>query len=341
VSDPAVVYGVGVACPLGLTAPAAFAAANAGVRLFAEIDGVVDEAGQPARGCRHAELQTDEAFERAVWFARRAATEALLPIAELSDVRVPVFAAVSGLNGNENSANLLAAELRSAAPPGVRLEWVRGGFFDEGRAGGTAAVHAAMRALDSAPLALAGGLDCQVAGETIRDLSRRNLLLGLRNCDGRLPGEGAAFVLLGRSGARGLEQLGALHAVARARDPKPFDGAAPASAAGLTEVFASLRARWDGRVGEVVAAQSTERFWATELSTAYLRNIELMPEPMRVRHLANVLGDCGAAAFPLGMAWALSDFDDYRHGRDGARSALVVSSSDGGIVGGGLLSAVT
>jgi 3-oxoacyl-[acyl-carrier-protein] synthase-1 len=90
-----------------------------------------------------------------------------------------------------------------------------------------------------------------------------------------------------------------------------------------------------------VAAQSTERFWATELSTAYLRNIELMPEPMRVRHLANVLGDCGAAAFPLGMAWALSDFDDYRHGRDGARSALVVSSSDGGIVGGGLLLAVT
>jgi hypothetical protein len=129
--------------------------------------------------------------------------------------------------------------------------------------------------------------------------------------------------------------------VARARDSKPFDGAAPASAAGLTEVFASLRARWDGRVGEVVAAQSTERFWATELSTAYLRNIELMPEPMRVRHLANVLGDCGAAAFTLGVSWALSDFDDDRHGREGARSALVVSSSDAGLVGAALLSVVT
>ncbi|MCY1004682.1 hypothetical protein OV079_03670 [Nannocystis pusilla] len=331
------VLGLGVGCPLGLTARAAFAAVEAGLRRFVEIDGVLDLAGEPARGCRLQSLAGEDPFERALWFARRAAAQALRPVAGGVAAPVPVFVAVPAAAHEAGRSRRLKEVLAEVAPPAAELRWL----IAVGRASGAVALAAALDELgEGAPRVLVGGLDCQVAGEALRELSRHNRLLGRRNCDGRLPGEGAAFLLLGRAGERtGGPALGVVEAVACAEEPAPFVGEPASRAAGLTEVLSELRERWPQRVDEVVAAQSNERFFATELSTAYLRNVELMPEPMRVRALADALGDCGAAAFPLGLAWALDDFDLRARWRGSLASAVVLSSSDAGTVGGALVTA--
>ncbi|HEX5657154.1 MAG TPA: hypothetical protein VFX59_08155, partial [Polyangiales bacterium] len=171
---------------------------------------------------------------------------------------------------------------------------------------GGVALAAAARALQTAPVVLVGGLDCLSAGGVLEQLARANMVLGDSNPDGRLGGEGAAFLLLARSDAvRAGPALGVLHA----RDPRPFAGELANAGEGLTAVFSQLRQSWLTRVDQVVMAQSHERFWGGELSMAYLRNVEPMPEPMVKRELARDLGDCGAAALFMGIVWSLIDFD--------------------------------
>ncbi|MFZ6178799.1 3-oxoacyl-ACP synthase [Nannocystis pusilla] len=337
------VLGVGAACPLGLTTRAAFAAVEAGIRRFVEIDGVFDLAGEPARGCRLQSLAGEDPFERALWFARRAAAQALRALAYGRPEPVPVFVAVPAVAHEAGRSRRLKEVLTEVTPPAAGLRWTPRSLLADGRASGAVALAAALHELhDGAPRVLVGGLDCLVAGDALRELSRHNRLLGRRNCDGRLPGEGAAFLLLGRASEQtGSPALGVVEAVVCAQEPAPFAGESASRAAGLTEVLADLREHWPRRVDEVVAAQSNERFFATELSTAYLRNVELMPEPMRVRALADALGDCGASAFPLGLAWALDDFDLRARWRGSLASAVVLSSSDAGTVGGALVTAAT
>jgi len=340
VSEPAIVYGAGAACPLGLTPPTIFAAVNAGIRRFIEIESVMDAAGKPAHGCRLSSLEIEDPFERATWFARHAIADALRPLTTRPGVAIPIF--VAGPTGSRAAprSESLGRVLREATPEHLELSWGPDSIIAEGRAGGAAALEAAFVALGSVPFVLIGGIDCQVAGSALHDLAQRNRLLGNRNCDGRLPGEGAAFVLLGRRGMLPADAgLGLIHTVVRSRDPRPFDGELANQALGLSDVFARLRLNWSSRVDEIVAAQSTERYWGTELATAYLRNAELMPEPMLVRQLGNALGDCGAAAFPLGLTWALDDLAPRAWRECSARSALVYSSSDAGFVGAALISA--
>lgn len=334
---PAVIYGVGLSCPLGRHMRAAFAAAEAGIRRFVEVADIADPAGEPARACRLASLVEDDPFTRALWFARDAVAAALAPMGTSRAGAVPVFVSgpAAALGGDGRRA--LVAALQGAAPPRVELTWATDSIVSDGRGGGVTALAAGLVALDDAPLVLVGGLDSLAAGEPLRALADANLLLGQRNCDGRLPGEGAAFVLLGRAGALASgEALARVEALARADEPRPFVHARASQGEGLSRVFAALRACRGTRVDEVVMAQGTERYWGTELARAYLRNIELMPEPMRTRQLAQIVGDCGAAAFSAALAWAVGDLLARR-----VTSAVVYASADHGPVGGVVMSEIT
>ena len=342
-SLPAVIYGAGMSCPLGRYARAAFIAVNAGIRRFVEVANVTDPSGEPARACRLSSLEEDDSYTRALWFAQDAIAEALQPLAETRGLAVPVFVSASPAVLVEGGRQALKMALQGAAPAQLDLTWNSRSITSAGRAGGVLALEAALAALETSPLVLVGGLDSHAAGDALRALADANRLLGSRNCDGRLPGEGAAFILLGRLGVLPRQEvLGVVRAIARSSEPRPFAQDRASQATGLSQVFAALRNAWAGRVDEVVMAQSTERFWGSELSVAYLRNVELMPEPMRTRQLANVLGDCAAAAFFSGILWALDDFRVRPSRRDPPiRSALIYSSSDTGLVGGAILAAAS
>jgi 3-oxoacyl-[acyl-carrier-protein] synthase-1 len=336
------IYGLGLSCPLGRTARSAVAAITAGLCRFQLIDSVLDSAGEAARASRMPSLSEEQPLERALFFARDALREALAGVQALGPCEMPIYIATGGATQEAERARLREA-LSDAAPPTVTLRWVLNSISLGGRAAGGAALTAGIAALKNAPLVLVGGLDSQSADSTLAMLSANNMLLGDSNPDGRIPGEGAAFVLLGRPRVlRVAAPLAFVTAIASAVDPRPFSHPAPNQAAGLSEVFAALRKTRTTRVDRVVLAQSNERFWGTELSLAYLRNVELMPEPMVTRQLAFALGDCRAAAFPMGIAWTVVDFHTrsaFARPHTPLRSALVYACSDDGAVTGALLEA--
>ena len=75
-------------------------------------------------------------------------------------------------------------------------------------------------------------------------------------------------------------------------------------------MFHELRAHpaTQGRRADLLLTCETgEPFWTTELATAYLRNVTLMPEPFTRTTAAEGLGDLGAAGgavmTALGLCW--------------------------------------
>jgi 3-oxoacyl-[acyl-carrier-protein] synthase-1 len=107
-------------------------------------------------------------------------------------------------------------------------------------------------------------------------------------------------------------------------------------AEGLTALFAQLREANRGwRADVVYSCQPSENFWGREFTMAYLRNPELIPEPLRVEQLCDELGDCGAATPALQLAFA-----GHRCSRgDALARALIYGESDGGALGACLIEA--
>lgn len=338
-----VVRGLGLSTPLGRTARATVAAMAAGIVRYELVEAVTDLAGEPARASRRTNLDGEDALARALVFAREALREAISGLPANTVSTLPVYLAAPREAASAEAQHELMRGLERELPPHVALRWVLNSISTGGREAGGVALAAAVRALQAAPVVLVGGLDCLSAGGVLEQLARANLVLGDSNPDGRLGGEGAAFLLLARGDAvRAGPALGVVHALASARDPRPFAGELANAGEGLTAVFSQLRQSWPTRVDQVVMAQSHERFWGGELSMAYLRNVELMPEPMVKRELARDLGDCGAATLLMGIVWSLIDFDPrptFVRDTPLRRSAVVYACSDEGQIVGVLVHA--
>jgi 3-oxoacyl-[acyl-carrier-protein] synthase-1 len=126
-----------------------------------------------------------------------------------------------------------------------------------------------------------------------------------------------------------------LEAVAQHRSPVPFTQRDRISGDDLATIFRAFRERGSPRVERVIAAHSGEGYFGQSFSHAYLREVEVMPEPLEVELIADCVGDIGAAAGPLGLAFAM-----YRMAtepRSARERALVYSESDTGEIGAAII----
>lgn len=335
----------GLACPLGLTTDTAMAALHAGIRPLVESERILDGAGEPARGFMLGRLPEDAPrLARASTLARFALAEACAPLASERSGVVPCFLALpeptDGPALDLGRVESALAEVVRGATGGLGLEVGPRRAFPRGRAGALLALRAASSALmrGEHAVALVGGVDSRVDGVTLQALADGDRLLGRRNRDGLLPGEGAAFVLLANPRAVGADRAVAhIPGCAVATEPNPRGDGGPCQALGLTSVFHELRSQHQGRTDVVVSAQTGEGEYEREFSYAYLRNASLMPEPLRTLVLGSRLGDAGAAAGAMALVVAIAGLRPaealpWRGPRYG--SALVHAESDGGAVGG-------
>ncbi|WAS91094.1 hypothetical protein [Nannocystis punicea] len=224
---------------------------------------------------------------------------------------------------------LAEARTRTRAPVHLQLrpEWC----VAAGRAGVFTVLEKACALLASGAqrVALVGGIDSLVDAETLDSLVEHERLLGPTQLDGIIPGEAGAFLLLSSRGYGGPS----LAALATAHEPLPFVRASEriSEAEGLTTVFRDLRSRIQGRVDTVVTGTSSEAYFGREFAHAYLRNVGLFPEPLAHELVSHALGDVGAAAGAVCLVQGASSLV-------AGRKALVHASSDGGLVGGAVLS---
>jgi len=335
------VVSVGLACPLGLTTLTALTSLRANLRSIYRVDdgGALERRfGEPARASSLIGLGAERSrCERAGFFAHRALFGAFVPFGRTLR-GLPTFLALPEARDAHGYTPSQVFASVAASFAGVSM-------YSSGRAGVFEALRDARLALAEGRerIAMVGAADSMVDAASLARLAEGQRLLGERNPDGLLPGEGAAFLILTRAGASGLPPLARLGPQAEAGEPVPLIADAPSEGAGLTEVLARLRGGASEAVEVVHSAQPPQQYWARELSYAAIRNRALLPDPLVVVRCSDALGELGCAAGAVALVRAILDFHPLIPARALAtappRRALVYACADAGPVHAGLVSA--
>jgi 3-oxoacyl-[acyl-carrier-protein] synthase-1 len=236
----------------------------------------------------------------------------------------------SDLDGDEQS--VLREELFKSSIVHPASAW-----FPYGRASTFAALNDACDLVRRGAhrLIVVGGIDSLCAPDIVQRLVDAERVLG-PHTEGTIPGEAAVFALLASADDRLADPATTvlLESVVQHR-ARPFIEMDRVSGDALATVFRSFRERGAHRVDRVIAAHSGEGYFGQSFAQAYLREVDVMPEPLDVELIADCVGDVGAAAGTLGLA-----FGKYRMATDrrSARGrALVYSESDTGELGAAII----
>jgi 3-oxoacyl-[acyl-carrier-protein] synthase-1 len=337
-----VVVGMGLCTPLGLTTRATQVAVHAGATRFAETE-TLDLDGEPAIASVLKMLGPDlTRTERMATLAATALVECLGGRSRAVPERLPTFL---GLPENKGGApvrpDALVQALTEAAVPHGGLQFLPESLYAGGRAAFFQALAGAAAYLHSgrADTVLVGAVDSFCDEASLEYLLDQNRLLGPDSSDGLIPGEGAGFVLLGRSGPNrlgGSDPPVRVLGCALAREPHHFLQSEPNLAEGLTKVFRQLRkhpATGTRRVDYLLSCQTGETFWAQEFVKAYLRNEPLFPEPLAAALIAETLGDVGASSGVLQLGVALYTIRNPRRQPERPMRVLIYGCSDDGQIG--------
>lgn len=212
----------------------------------------------------------------------------------------------------------------------VHFDAANSRMFPRGRAAGLIALDEALSALHERRYdrIIVGGVDTFLDLALLGELDAERRLLGERVMDGFVPGEGAAFIVLGpaQRTMRSASILGAGTAV----DKGHRYGSDPAKGEGLSEAientFASMTSA-PAPISTTFAGLNGESFGAKEWGVARLRHASHFLPDADIVHPADCSGDTGAAAGTLllaiaqhqltqqtrqgpVLAWATSDGED-------------------------------
>lgn len=330
--------------PVGLSLPETAAATRARVaglrashwrdrRDNAFVLGRVPAAGLPALSpqLQHAGVQAREARMLRMAHAALAEALALVPAVERP---IPLLL---GLPEHHTQAALEPAAFlaRLAIQSGAPLDRSRSVAAPLGRAAGLMAFNQAAALLDddATPWVLVGGVDSLVDLYVLNTLDQQGRIRNERNSDGFTPGEGAAFLLLGKQGG-GLAPIARIAACGHGHEAGHLYSDVPYLGEGLAALFGQvLQPPPPAPIGTLYASFNGERYWARELGVARLRHAAAFSDAVQIEHPAECFGDLGAAHGPVLAALAAHALaNGYRPG-----PALVYASSDHGSRGAVLL----
>lgn len=215
---------------------------------------------------------------------------------------------------------------------GVEIDAAESRVVPTGRAAALSALELALDALSRDPqrLVIVGAVDTYLDLKLLATLDADGRILGGRVMDGFLPGEGAAFLVLGGAAVVPSE-VGVtvtVEAAASVSELGHRDGPEPARGEGLAHALELLRARLPAAVGPVgvtFAGLNGESFDAKAWGVARLRHADLFAPSMALEHPADCCGDTGAATGAILLALAAQALAAEQR----ASPALVWAASDG------------
>jgi 3-oxoacyl-[acyl-carrier-protein] synthase I len=237
----------------------------------------------------------------------------------------------SDIDDEEQAA--LREELRESPIGRPEAAW-----FPFGRASTFAALAGASELLERGAhkFIVVGGIDSLCAPDTVQRLVDAERVLG-PHTEGTIPGEAAVFALLAKADDPAADPATSvlLEAVTQHRALVPFTHMDRVSGDALAAAFRSFRERGSHRVERVIAAHSGEGYFGHSFAHAYLREVDVMPEPLEVELIADCVGDVGAAAGTLGLAFGM--YRMVTDPRSARGRALVYSESDTGELGAAII----
>jgi 3-oxoacyl-[acyl-carrier-protein] synthase I len=314
---------------LGYTLPQTLAAMGAGLSNFSNT-GLKNDFGGAVSAASLLERDTPS-HERLAALARIGLAGVQELLATVGVAHAPLMLGVASDLADEEAATLRAEVRRS---PVVKPE---AAWYPYGRASTFVALAQAeaLIARGAHRFIVVGGVDSLCAISRIDALVDAERVLG-PHTEGTIPGEAAVFALLAKTEDPAVDPATSvlLEAVAQHRG-QPFTRAERVSGDDLAVVFKSFRDGGSQRVDRVIAAHSGEGYFGRSFSHAYLREVDVMPEPLEVELIADCTGDVGAAAGPLGLAFAM--YRMVNAPREGRGRALVYSESDTGELGAAII----
>lgn len=207
---------------------------------------------------------------------------------------------------------------------GVDLDYRNSRYFAEGRAGGIKALAAAMHRLEQGdlPCVLVGGIDTFHDVRTISALKKQWRLLGDASVGGMVPGEGAGFLVLTRRSEVGRSRA-ALNPPCFGIEPGHLFGHQPYTAEALAGVVQEAVSEMVAPVATIYSSNNGEYHYQRELTLARLRLKASRVRDYRLCHLAEHVGDLGAASAMVALALAATEPDP-------TGASVVCASSDSG-----------
>lgn len=231
------------------------------------------------------------------------AAPALLEAAQDLRAAVPLFLALP----EQAPGDLLEELVRSSGTP---VDTASSQVVGGGRAAGLLGIERAASwiAERHGGLALIGAVDSYATTDRLAALEEDERLRVEGACDGFIPGEAAAFLLVG-AGARARARGGPLaritaYGVGQERGhfhsdfPHLGDGLSQALREALSSVSTARAVRC------VYAGFNGESFWAKEWGVAFTRNADRFSDGFQIEHPAECTGDVGAALGPMMLALA-------------------------------------
>lgn len=337
----AAITALGMATAVGDGAPASCAALRAGITRLAELEGIeleldggrrvkaIGSAASPITGgLRGSERLAALAGAALDELAREQGLDALSEVT--LRLALPPRDRPDQLAGSER-ALLDALGTRDARGPLASLSR-RTELVSAGHAGLGLALIAALEDLArGAERVLVGGVDSLLDPAALCWFhAQGRLALGSPRV-GFFPGEGAALLVLEpveRALARGATIFALLEAPATAEDPVHAGSDVPCDGRGLSTAIEATLAGSAEAIGDLYVDLNGEPFRSEELALALVRSLRHAPKPRALTHLADCIGDTGAASMAIALcAGAMA----LRRGHTSAGSVLVTASSDMGL----------
>ncbi len=326
---PVSVIGTGVCTPVGINTIMMSTGVAVKDAAFQETS-VSDLSGEPVKASLLSLINKDANRTQRICFLAESAVEEVMFNAQLPDnlETLDVFIGLPEPDGTYDSEQIKASMQRASE---TRLKFSDTTIFATGRSGFFHALDAAKKALnnDEINYALVGSADSMCDPESLLRLVNENRLLNT-NINGLLTGEGAGCFFL----TSNHNEIKIIH-TALSQEPNHFGHEEPGTFSGLSTAFGTLRNHLlsgEKRVDYIFTSQTGEDYWNREFTSAYLRNTDLMPEPITAESIVESHGDIGAATGSIMLAAAINKKDESLI-EDRSGRVLIYGSSDNGSIG--------
>jgi 3-oxoacyl-[acyl-carrier-protein] synthase-1 len=341
----AVITGLGMTTPVGLTAAQSCAAVRAGISAMAELDFSVEidlVNHVPVAGCgipvvTEGYVGLGRSMRLATAALRDLISSARLSAADLRSASLFLAVPPATRGGVDSRIPQLLGRRIAQSVGAPHLE-ARTYTYAEGHAAGARALQDALAqvAAGAIELGIVCGVDSLVERETLEFLLAKRRLKTADQVDGLVPGEAGACLLLERASrarARGARALASIEAASTATETVTVWSDEPSPATGLSE---AIRGTLDqltdrGQTARVIVCDlNGESYRAREFGNAAARVLSTIPGPLAVWHPADCIGDTGAAAFAVSACVAARALaNGYAKGD----TVLLFGSSDDGLRG--------
>lgn len=333
--QPIAILRAGAVTSVGLNAPSTFAALRTRLNNFTET-AFMDGKGEPiaagtvtlppiTKAMPEGYAPQANALHRQIELLSLALLDCARQLPQLNTQTIPLLACVSEISRPGRPAQLDDLLLRG-------LELRLGCQFSKesavyayGQAGVGMALNEAFTLLQKHPLVFLVGVDSLTHFVSLQALHAKGRLFGVDNTDGYIPGEAGCALLLGGPQQIDLygpvvSNLGAPSHIKSSATPQTLyctglsvtremalqGGNEPNKGTGLKEAIRGALKPLQGdatQVGLRICSQITTHYSAKEMAVGSAR-AEVAATPLWC--LADSLGETGAAAGPLSLAWAYS-----------------------------------